>query len=70
MSAEPRQPDALQTVEEQYEKQPHRALMSNIPSVGDAEQIPGQRFAAEEVAVEVLHAAARDPEPSRMMTTK
>ena len=58
-----RQPDALEPVGEEPVDHQHRARdVEHARGIGDAEQIPGQRLAAEEVRIEILGAALGDPE--------
>ena len=56
------QPDALQSVDEEPEDHHHRAAdVEHSRGVGNAEHVPGERLAAEEVGVEILAAAAARP---------
>src|ERR1035441_10146728 len=55
--------ETFKAEKEDHKEEPHRAADVEHPrGVRDAEHVPGQRPAAEEVAVQVLGPPARDPE--------
>ncbi len=65
---QPRNPDALQAVDEQQVDQPHGARdIEHAGSVGDAQEIPGQDISAQEIRFRVPRGAVRDPvaQPAR-----
>ena len=58
----PRQPEAFQAINEQNINQPHCAAdIEHARSIGNAQHVPGQRFAAQEIGIHVLGAAPRNP---------
>ena len=60
---QPRQPEAFQAINEQNINQPHRpADVEHARGVGDSQQVPRQRLAAEKVGIHVLGPAPRNPE--------
>ena len=60
---EPRNPDALEPVDEEQVDQPHGpADVEHAGRVGDAEQVPRDLIAAEEVAAQAGRRALGDPE--------
>jgi hypothetical protein len=68
---DPRQPDALEAVEEEHIDQPHRAAdVEHARGVRDAEQYQGSSFAAEKVGVEVLDPAPGNPQAEPRMTVR
>ena len=63
---EERQPDAFEAINEHDGDQPHRAAdVEHARGVRNAQEVPGQRLAAQEIGVHVLRATTGNPQPNQ-----